>query len=240
MENITLERDSKCSLYVDLIEDLRLTWPIYPIISINAALCITATLGNILILVALQKDCHLRPPAKLLFRSLASTDLCVGLISQPCFVLFLISAARQSWLSSCEIAEGIVHITSAVLCGISLYTLTAISVDRLLALLLGLRYRQVVTLVRVRRVIIISWLVVALHGSWWSKERQQCFATELYLLPPSLLRSSSLSPDYIIKRKEIGKGDVGNEEATNFADLLNFNIVLVIFQLKDVQGKAIL
>ncbi len=161
MENISLEMDSKCSLYVDFIADHRL---IYPIISINAALCTTATLRNILILVALQKNCHLRPPSKLLIRSLASTDLCVGFISQPFFVIFLISAARQSWLSSCEIAEGIAHISSAVLCGISLYTLTAISVDRLLALLLGLRYRQVVTLARVRGVIIISWSVVASHG----------------------------------------------------------------------------
>ena len=33
-----------------------------------------------------------------------------------------------------------------ILCGVTLSTLTAISVDRLLALLLGLRYSQVVTL----------------------------------------------------------------------------------------------
>ena len=36
-----------------------------------------------------------------------------------------------------------------ILCGVSLVTLTAISVDRLLALLLGLRYKQVATLKRV-------------------------------------------------------------------------------------------
>ena len=38
-------------------------------------------------------------------------------------------------------------------------TSTAISVDRLLALLLGLRYRQVVTLRRVRAIIICFWLL---------------------------------------------------------------------------------
>ena len=37
--------------------------------------------------------------------------------------------------------------------------LTAISVDRLLALLLGLRYRQVVTLKRTHRIVAIFWLV---------------------------------------------------------------------------------
>jgi len=40
---------------------------------------------------------------------------------------------------------------------VSLFTLTAISVDRLLALLLGLRYRQVATFKRVLLVVICFW-----------------------------------------------------------------------------------
>jgi len=47
---------------------------------------------------------------------------------------------------------------------------TAISVDRLLALLLGLRYRHVVTLWRVRAIVICLWLVaisVTLLGYFW-------------------------------------------------------------------------
>jgi len=47
---------------------------------------------------------------------------------------------------------------AAVFCGVSLSTLTAISVDRLLALLLGLRYRHVVTLRRVQVVVVLLWL----------------------------------------------------------------------------------
>ena len=46
-------------------------------------------------------------------------------------------------------------------------TSTAISVDRLLALLLGLRYRHVVTLRRVRVVIICFWLIGASSG--WAR-----------------------------------------------------------------------
>lgn len=42
--------------------------------------------------------------------------------------------------------------------------LTATGVDRFLALLLGLTYRQTVTLVQVFESIIISWLVLALHS----------------------------------------------------------------------------
>ena len=43
-------------------------------------------------------------------------------------------------------------------CGVSLLTLTAISVDRLLALLLSLRYRQAVTLRQVRLLVVSFWL----------------------------------------------------------------------------------
>ena len=44
-------------------------------------------------------------------------------------------------------------------CGVSLLTLTAISVDRLLALLLGLRYRQVVTVKKTYIAILAFWIV---------------------------------------------------------------------------------
>jgi hypothetical protein len=46
---------------------------------INIFLSITAFLGNTLILVALRKESSLNLPSKLLLRSLAATDLCVGL-----------------------------------------------------------------------------------------------------------------------------------------------------------------
>ena len=50
-------------------------------------------------------------------------------------------------------------ITGFALCSVSLLTLTAISVDRLLALSLGLRYRQVVTLKRTYIVVAIFLVV---------------------------------------------------------------------------------
>ena len=54
--------------------------------------------------------------------------------------------------------------SSFILCGVSVLTSTAISVDRLLALLLGLRYRHVVTLRRVRVVITCFWLTAVSIG----------------------------------------------------------------------------
>ena len=114
---------------------------------LNSFLSITAFFGNVLVLVALRKESSLHPPSKILLRNLATTDLCVGLISQPLYAALLLTAVNEHW-NVCRYVELVVAITSCILCAVSLLTLTAISVDRLLALLLGLRYRHVVTLRR--------------------------------------------------------------------------------------------
>ena len=111
--------------------------------ALNSFLSITAFLGNILILIALHKESSLHSPSKLLLRCLATTDLCVGLIVEPLAVIGWISAVNGHW-NICPYLFEAASITGNTFCGVSVLTLTAISVDRLLALLLGLRYTQVV------------------------------------------------------------------------------------------------
>ena len=124
---------------------------------INILLSITAFLGNTLILVALCKESSLNPPSKLLLRNLAVTDLFVGVVSQPLLALFELSLLSEHW-NVCFFATFASGIAGQTFSGATLLTMTAISVDRLLALLLGLRYRQVVTLKRMRLVVIAIWL----------------------------------------------------------------------------------
>ena len=133
---------------------------------VNAVLSVTAFLGNILVLIALDKESSLHPPSKLLLRSLATTDLCVGLISQPLTVIYWMSIASEQ-TKICPFALMAQFITSYILCGVSVGTLTAISVDRLLALLLGLRYRQVVTLKRTYVIVITLWVLPAVFSTLW-------------------------------------------------------------------------
>ncbi|XP_078381484.1 adenosine receptor A3-like [Oculina patagonica] len=124
----------------------------------NISLSIAAFLGNALILIALHKESSLHPPSKLMFRCLAITDLCVGLISQPVLAAELFFVVSElPYL--CYYFSVLANITSIVFAGVSLMTVTAISVDRLLALTLGLRYRQVVTLRRVWAIVSCVWFV---------------------------------------------------------------------------------
>ena len=130
--------------------------------ALNIFLAIAASLGNVLILVALQKVTSIYPPTKLFFRCLAVTDLGVGLIVQPFYATFLLSRITV-------VSKNVVNTLSWIFCAVSLFTSATISVDRLLALLLGLRYRHVVTLRRVRLLIICFWLIATSLGSirWW-------------------------------------------------------------------------
>ena len=136
--------------------------------ALNIFLSITATLGNALILVALREVSSVHPPTKLLLRCLAVTDMCVGLISQPLFVSIILNSVTKINVNILHYLYSLTVASSFTLSGVSIYTLMALSVDRLLALLLGLRYRQVVTSRRVFAANCCFWLMSILCGFIYS------------------------------------------------------------------------
>ena len=93
---------------------------------LNALFSVNAFLGNALIL---------------LLRSLAITDLCVGLTSEPLAIICWMSVANGH-CNICRYTSAVSCTMASIFCDGSVLTLTAISVERLLALLLGMRYRQ--------------------------------------------------------------------------------------------------
>ena len=124
----------------------------------NILLSMSAFLENTLILVALQKETSLHMSSKLLYRNLATTDLCVGIIAEPLSVTYWLSVVNERW-HICRYAYVAHRITAYILCAVSLATITAISLDRLLALLLGLRYRHVVTSKRIYLTVTCFWIM---------------------------------------------------------------------------------
>ena len=131
--------------------------------AVNIFLSITAFLGNSLILVALRKESSLHPPSKLLYRCLAITDLLVGLVTQPLYATYWMAVVHEHW-SICQYSFKATGVTGFALCSVSLSTITAISVDRLLAMLLGLRYKEIVTLRRTHIILAIIWVLSLVSG----------------------------------------------------------------------------
>ena len=124
--NFNISRIPGMEFSVDIAEAM--------IAAVNILFSITSSLGNILILIALRKVAvtSLHPPTKLLFQCLAITDLGVGLTSQPLFAtVLLIDSRNVNWSVILN------NYLSIIFCGLSMNISTALSVDRLLALLLG-------------------------------------------------------------------------------------------------------
>ena len=78
---------------------------------------------------------------------------------------------NEQW-NICRYASRAGFYTGCVLCSVSLLTLTAISVDRLLALLLGLRYRQMVTLKRIYVAVTVFWVLSLVFTSMYFLNRK--------------------------------------------------------------------
>ena len=127
-----------------------------------------------MILVTIWKTSSLHSASYVLLSSLAASDLAVGLVVQPPFAIFLLLRTTNG---------GFHRSVAFFLTLVSLMNITAIAVDRLLALQLHLRYKAIVTTCRVKSVLIFIWVFAAVSAVPLARIRQ--FIYYMYL-PPAI------------------------------------------------------
>lgn len=137
----------------------RLDYAIAACVAMSVLLCFTALLGNCAILITLWRTPSLHSAANILLASLALSDLAIGLVVQPLYIILLLNKNLGTRF------EIVFAILTASLCLASFFTTTTIGVDRLLALQLHLRYETVVTPVRVVGLVTSIWVFSALYSS---------------------------------------------------------------------------
>ena len=98
------------------------------------------------------------------------------------------SVVHEHW-SLCRYVRQGSGITGYALCSVSLLTLTAISVDRLLAMLLGLRYKEIVTLRRTYIILAILWVLSLVAGLFFHFNYRITFWCTLIGAPSCLVIS---------------------------------------------------
>ena len=116
----------------------------------NIPFLLLAVAGNSLILAAFVKHTSLISPSNVILISLALSDLFVGLIVQPLYISWRFNqyiVTNENWRKDIHIA--VTAFLSSLLCSFSMFTVTALSVDRYLALRLHLRYNELITVRRV-------------------------------------------------------------------------------------------
>ena len=126
---------------------------------LNAPLMLISILGNALVLAAIIRTPSIRSTHMIMLCSLAVSDLLVGFIAEPLFI------ARE--LTRREVLVKLVVVMGYSVSIISLCTMTAISLDRLLALHYHMKYTTLVTTLRIKYTIGVIWLTNLLLTSFY-------------------------------------------------------------------------
>ena len=125
----------------------------------NAFLLFTAMVLNIITIQALRKISSFPKPLKTLLLSLAVSDLGVGLVVHPLYIVFLVMNIEQNTNNRIYIMVSKAYfISGLLLCAASFLGIIALTVDRFLAIHLHLRYQELVTHRRVVTVVISFWV----------------------------------------------------------------------------------
>ena len=124
---------------------------------LNSFFSLLTCIGNFIVVFVIGKTRDLHSPSFILLGCLAVSDLLVGLISQPFIVGYKIAQLEKNFAVFCTL-NVVQSLSGWTTGGVSLFILAAVSIDRLLALTLHLRYNTIVTVPRVFQTTIALWI----------------------------------------------------------------------------------
>ena len=167
------ERIWSCSLFSKMSKymcDQMMKWvqyndklPVTNMIScvLNALFALGTIVGNALVILAIVRTTALHKPSYVLLCTLAFSDFCVGLIVQPLFAAVRVAEMSNNSDVYCKLGMAYFS-TCGVWLWLSCFTIVAVSVDRLLAVYLRMKYRLVVTVQRVLIAVAVMLLAAML------------------------------------------------------------------------------
>ena len=124
----------------------------------NAFFSVTAFFGNAVILAALRKTTSINRASNSLLCSLAMSDLMVGLVVQPVYLIYCIYGVIGGPQVRCY-SRTVFQYTSDYFIAISFVTIVAITLDRYLTLCHRHTYRSMMTARKARGAIASVWVV---------------------------------------------------------------------------------
>ncbi len=124
---------------------------------ISSFLCYTAIMLNIVTICAIRRTSSLPKTLRTLLLSLAVCDVGVGLLGQPLYISLLVMWLQQNE-PGCNTYKWSTIVSWSVALA-SFFCVVAVSVDRLLAIHLHLRYQELVTHNRVVAVVMVIWVL---------------------------------------------------------------------------------
>lgn len=122
---------------------------------LNILLCILGSIGNILVCLTIVLTPSLHTLSSYCIFNLSTADLLVSCIVEPCLVFILSWKLHGICLVKVEYAARLVGNLS---CGISILTLSIMSIERCCAIVKPMRYKSVITTRRLKVVLYMTWL----------------------------------------------------------------------------------
>ena len=126
-------------------------------------------LGNLLVIHAIWKASSIPTNVKKLFLSLAFSDIAVGLFGQLMLgvIISVVLAMKdnENFVFLCPAILTVCHLFAFLLVSASFLTITAIAVDRLLAISCHLRYQELITSKRVVTALVCLWIASGVAAS---------------------------------------------------------------------------
>ena len=171
---------------------------------LNFLFSVVTFVSNFIILHAIRKAQDLHSPSFILLCCLAVPDLLVGAICQPSFVAFTTAELVDNFSAFCIMR--IFSTTSGYIAsGVSLLTLAAVSIDRLLALTLHLRYQTIVTVPRVFLTALSFWIFAitcVVLKFWLNDDDWILLPLVIFLLTLIAITSSTMKIFQIVRRHQ--------------------------------------
>ena len=176
---------------------------------IHAFICLTAVFGNSLILITIWKTSSLHSVANILLSSLAVSDLALGLFCEPLYLTLV-------W-SKMETVKLLVRICGAFFFSTSFSTITAIGIDRLLALQLHLRYKALVTAFRVNCVVALIWVYSGIYSTilWFRNHLDIAIVESVYIMLILVTNFVVYLKIYLIVRRHQRQIQTDNQQERN-------------------------
>ena len=135
--------------------------------ALNVPLMLISIVGNCLVLAAMTRTSSLRTPSMFFLCSMAVSDLLVGFVVQPLYI--------ASTFTRIEVVDNLWFLVSFATCGISLCSITVISVDRFLALHYHMRYPTLVTKSRAILTLVLMWIFICILSGIYCLNRNVYF-----------------------------------------------------------------
>ena len=137
----------------------------------NIVSSLVTIVGNLLVIPALWRSSSLTLGMKVLFLNLAVSDLAVGLCAQPMFVIItclMLNMAQNGdhdFDFLCPITMTLFWFLLVLFASSSFLSVTAIALDRFLAVSLHLRYSELITPRRLVITVILLWKTSAMSAT---------------------------------------------------------------------------